>query len=246
MAVTGTPITSTLTGTLGTLVSDLRTITRDIDNGVPTELLWSDSEIMSFLNEGETEIAERTLCIEDTDTMAVCDLTLVTSTATYSTHASVIDVKNITFSHDTSVVLTKADHQKTEGWLDKNVSGWRTMTAGDPMYYILRPNSKITFVPAVDSGYNATTATLTVVKRPTTILSSTNTTPEVSSKYYEAMKKWALYRMYDKKDSQTLDPKTSLLNYTLFENMVGPRPSLNVERIVREEPEGMQMEVNFG
>jgi len=82
---------------------------------------------------------------------------------------------------------------------------------------------------------------MTVKRRVLTPLSASNTTPEVAAKYYEHIKTWALFRAYNKKDSQTFDKDAAVKYFTLFESMVGPQSSANKERIAKEEPEGLRM-----
>lgn len=205
-----------------------------------SEQLWTDSEFISFLVAGEDEVCMRAFAIEDgsgTDSQ----ITLSTDTAAYAFSSKTLDVMDIYFAYDDKVMNSK-DHKKTKDWLNENMAGWQNLDSGTPLYYIVE-DAYLTLVPAPDSNYNTTAITLRHYRKSLTALSTSSTTPSVDAKYYEAMKVWALHRAYLKPDSQTLNVELAKYYENLMDSLVGPRPSLNIQRIMKEEPQGMQISI---
>ena len=65
------------------------------DKGEPP--LWSDEEIAAYLNEAVQEACERAYLIEDRSTPAVCAIAFQPGVDTYNLHASVFEIKRLTY-----------------------------------------------------------------------------------------------------------------------------------------------------
>lgn len=205
-----------------------------------SELLWSDSEWIGFLNLGQDEVAVRAFAIEDgsgTDS----EITLSTGIASYAFSSKTLNVMDITFAYD-NLVLNSREHKVTEEWLNSEQKGWTAWDAGTPQYYMLK-DSTIVLIPAPSSSYDTTKATVRHYRRALIDMSTSSTTPSVDEKYYEAMKVWALHLAYLKPDSQTLNVELAKYYENLMNTLVGPRPSLNIQRIMKEEPSGMSISI---
>jgi len=221
-------------GVLGDLIHQLRDITRDNAENSTTDGLWSFDEWINYLNDGEREICRRALVLPATIT-----LTLVASTSSYSISTKIIDIEGKGYCSYDQSYLTKV----TQDWLNHNRTTWRTDTGVPTMYFTDLYNSTITLTPIPTSTEATYTVIILAKALPTTDLSLSNFTPSISSRYYEDMKLWALWRAYSKKDAETNDEKLALKYYQMFELSVGARTSANIERIMLEEPDTMRIVV---
>jgi hypothetical protein len=242
-SATPTDFASTASGDLGVLITDLRRVVKDTNITANSEILWNELEWIEYLNSAEREICERAHVLEDSTTAAVCTITLVTATATYSLHNKILYVKSAvpSWGSDSTPLL-----KRTEAWLDKFYLGWRDLDDSEPDYIIEKQTNQLQLVPGPSSDYNGETLALTVDRLPLVDLSLINTTPEIGSKYYDDMKYWALYRAFSKKDAEIYDAEKATQYasryYNAFEARVGPRPSSNVQRIMKQEPtSGLQL-----
>jgi hypothetical protein len=237
MTVVGTPVSGTpITGVIADIIIDLRRMVKDVDAGVPSELLWTDQDWLEFLSSGEREICERAHVLEDSSTAAVCTITLATGTADYALHNKILYVERIIPSYDVGSPIAK----RTEEWLDVNYIGWRDLDDGLPEYAIERQTNYLTLVPAPSSTYNGETLALTVKRRPLVDFSVDDTTPEIGAHLYDDLKYWCLFKAFSKRDAEIYDEQKSTywakFYYALFESRVGPRPDVNTQRIMKQEP----------
>jgi len=220
-----------VSGILGDLIKELKDVTRDTDIEQP---LWSVGEWINYLNDGERELCRRAGVLSGTTT-----INLISGNASYAISAKILEMDEKGYCNYDASYLTKV----TEDWLNHNKSTWRTDT-GVPVYYCVDYyNSTLTFTPIPADAQQGYTVAIKTKVLPTTDLSMTNFTPSVSSRYYEDLKLWALYRAYSKQDAETNDEKQSAKYYQMFELSVGGRSNANIERIVFTEPSEMRIMV---
>jgi len=235
-SATPTDFASTASGVLGTLITDVRRVVKDV-SGVNSEILWDELEWIEYFASAEREICERAHVLEDSTTAAVVTITMVDGTASYSLHPKILYVEKAVPSWGTdSTPIPK----RSEDWLDVNYLGWRDLDDGKPEYIVEKQTHKIICVPAPNSDYAAETLSLVVKRLPLVDLSLINVTPEIDSRYYDDMKHWALYRAFSKRDAEIYDENKSTFYskhyYNLFEARVGQRPDANTQRIMKQEP----------
>ena len=96
------------------------------DNETPP--LWSDEEIVAYLNEAVQEACERSYLIEDRSTASVCSVALVAGTNTYDLHPSVFQIKRVVFRG------RPLDEASVES-MDAHWDAWETRE-GQPRWFI--------------------------------------------------------------------------------------------------------------
>lgn len=187
---------------------------------------WSGEEIVSYLNEAVQEACERAKLIEDRS----MPLALVPGQDTYSLHASVFEVKRLTFRgrplDETSVEL-----------LDCDSPGWEART-GQPRCFIFEPASgaqppKVRLVPTPTT---AEAAGLTVYRGALKPLNADLelAKPEIPERFHERLMDWVMHRAYLKQDADTFDPAKAATSLALFVQAFGERPDANVQRKQRD------------
>lgn len=198
---------------------------RASENDAVAPYLWSDVEIVGYLNDAVNEACERALLIEDKTTPAVCSITLVANQAGYTLHASIIKVKRLTFR---GRALTETSVEA----MDSDDPQWESRT-GEPTRYILTGNHGLRMVPTPTVGE---AVALTVYRTPVSALavSPGTTTPEIPERYHQRLMDWVLRCAYLKPDSETFDKGASERYEAAFAGSFGARTDANVQRKQRD------------
>ena len=148
--------------------------------------LWRDEEIAAYLNEAVQEACERAYLIEDRATPAVCAIALQPGVDTYSLHASVFEIKRLTYQGrplgETSVEA-----------LDAESPGWE-VRQGQPRGFIFEQASgaqpaRVRLVPTPNQAGGIA---LTVYRGALKPLNSDqdNAKPEIHERYHARLKDW--------------------------------------------------------
>lgn len=194
--------------------------------------LWSDVEIISYLNSAIDEACERALLIEDRTTAACCQITLIAAQADYALHTKVIKVKRLTYA---GRALTETSVEA----LDNEDPLWETRT-GEPRQYVLTGKTGLRLVPT------PTTATvavidkiyLTVYRTPLVAFDSDSDTddiPELPALYHLRLMPWIYRCALLKTDTETMNAPKALEHEAVFERSFGLRPDANVQRKRRDK-----------
>ena len=171
--------------------------------------LWSNADIVEYLNIVIDEIAKETHCIRDSYTEACCKITLSEDTADYALHAKIIHV----LEAKCEGAVENLD-KKDVDYLQRIYPTWRTDDSSYPILFVLdkRPDY-ITLYPTPDDTY--TTLWLTVTRYPLTALSISDpaqqseldAVPGIPTMYHDRVINGILYYCYQKRDEDTYNPK---------------------------------------
>ena len=104
-----------------------------VDNDTPP--LWSDADIVRYLNDAIQEANERAFLTEDRATPAVCSITLTAGVSTYNLHPSVIRIKRLTY-------LGRPMVETSVEAMDCESSNWESRS-GEPRRYIFEQASGV-------------------------------------------------------------------------------------------------------
>ncbi len=171
--------------------------------------LWSNADIVEYLNIVIDEICKETHCIRDAYTEAVCKITMVTDTPDYALHSKIINVIRARVE-DAVDDLERQDL----AYLQRTYPTWRTDDSDEPFLYVLdKRQGYITVYFAPDSDATKT-LWLTVSRHPLTALSISepaqqselDATPEIPTKYHNKLINGILYYCYQKRDEDTYNP----------------------------------------
>lgn len=204
---------------VGDFIAAFRSDTRDNTEG----FLWSDEDIVRYLNEAVDEAAERAKLIEDSTTADCCTITLVPGQATYDLHASVIQVKRVTFAG-------KPLHMSSVEAEDEMGFGWENREGPQPQKAIV--NGQATTITFIPKPTEAGTVSLTVYRTALEPLDAADLdgTPELKAVYHPRLKNWMYRCAYLKRDAETLNEAKAAEHEAMFERDFGPKPSASVQR----------------
>lgn len=201
------------------------------DTAVP--YLWSDEEVVTYLNDAEKEACERALLLEDKLSPAVCSIALVANQADYPLHESIIQIKRLMFRG------RKLDETSVEQ-MDGDDPRWETRS-GEPRQFIYSATAGLRMVP---KPVIPEIVQLTVYRLPLDSLSADNDTgvPEVPARHHMRLLNWVYRCAYLKHDSETYNRDKAELQESTFQASFGIRESANVMRKHRDKaPNVVQM-----
>lgn len=188
--------------------------------------LWSDDEIVAYLNEAVNEACERARLIEDSSTPEVCSLTLVPGQSEYLLHESVIDVRRVSFNGK-KLGMTSVEEE------DENDLTWESRKGAEPLRVIVSGTNRIRLVP---EPTQAATVALTVYRTPLAALTNSAPTgsPEIPAIFHPRLKDWIYRCAYLKQDAETFDKSSADEFEGRFERSFGVRLDANVARKRRD------------
>jgi hypothetical protein len=202
---------------LGEILTQSRS---ELDDTQP-DYLWSDSELIGYANEAQEQACRRSRLIIDSSTVEICEIPVVAGVSLYPLDERILAIKDVVDANGR--VLVGA----TVGWMNENVSGWRS-SEGEPSAIITdfeTDKLKLYPTPKVDSVIR-----LRVVRTQLSDMVSEQDRPEIKSRYHRALIHWIKHRAYLKKDADTLDKNASADSLSLFELEFGKtRPAYNIE-----------------
>lgn len=194
------------------------------DNAAP--YLWSDEEIVAYLNDAVNEACLRARLIEDSATPAVCVLPLVAGQSTYELHKAVFDIRRVTFNG-------KALGMSSVEAEDENDLTWESRKGSEPLRVIVSGTNRIRVVPEPTEPVSLG---LTVYRTPLKDLSADidSASPEIPLVYHPRLKDWAYRCAYLKQDAEAFDKSAADDFEARFERSFGVRPDANVARKRRD------------
>jgi hypothetical protein len=208
--------------------------------------LWSDTELLRFLNYAEVQACRRAHLLIDGSTgndngtaatastagqRPLCTLTVVANQAAYTLSRLILQVKRCQLQSMTIPLVGPVTYPE----LDDVVSGWMGTggligtagSGGSPTYYLNEPGNTVTFVLAPSAG---DIANLVVSRLPLSQF-TLQTSPEIDDRYHVDLCDWAAHLAYNKPDSDTLNLNLSAFYEKKFTATFGPLPDAYSERM---------------
>lgn len=225
------------------LVTHLRESILD-DAAVP--YLWSDAELIRYLNYAEVQACRRAHLIIDGSTAndsgtaatagtagqkPLCTLSIIANQSTYTLSPKILQIKRCQLY--SMVVPLTGPVQYSE--IDELVSGW-TGTGGTigsagyggkPTYFLNEPGNTITFIMAPAENDTASMVVSRIPLLPFTLYTS----PEIETKYHEGIMDWAAHLAYMKNDSDTLNLNMAKIYEDKFIASFGRLPDAYSDRL---------------
>lgn len=185
-----------------------RDILDDPDSGEPENNLWSNTFLLSALNQAEREIARRTLCLTDDTTDDLADFSA--SPGWTALDSRVLYVDDALVAGDRVTFATEQHLREKHG-------GTYEDDTGTPAKFLLRGN-RIRFYP----NLTAAAAVILTVNRLPLAPMSYDSTPEVPTDYVPAMHHYVAYLAFLKNDAKAFNRNTAGEHLGIFTSMVGP------------------------
>lgn len=201
---------------------------RGITDDTVSPYLWSNADIVSYLNSVIEHICIETHLLIDAATESCCKITLTKDQADYALHASVIHVIN-------AIVEGQSDfiYKKDMSYLNREFPTWRSDDSSTPLIYVLDKMSEyISLYPAPDENG---VLWLTVSRFPLTSLSISepaqqselDAVPGIPVRHHDKVINGILYWCYEKRDEDTYNPQLSSSYKAKYDN--------DIEEIKRTE-----------
>lgn len=198
-----------------TLDEALSTIRGSLDDET-TPYLWSNTNLISYLNRRINEFARRTEHYLDHTTALICSIAVTASTKDYALDSRVISVKRVRGMWNPETPLLR----RTLSYMDATYPEWESDTSDDPLYYIVdRTAGYITLHPT--PGTNGTLS-LDVTRLPSaqlTIADIAKATPvniEFPLMWIDNLYDGVLASAFSKPDSQTRNPQMAQYHLQLW------------------------------
>lgn len=205
---------------LGQLISRFRLRANDVS--VP--YLWSNQEIISYLNEAENEAAERGQLIFDDFSSEACRIAITPGQARYALHQSVISIRQATIRD-----------ARNRCWLLRVISP--DMAAricvdslervGRPEYLVTHGGGSVSLYPVPSGDFSV--LSLSVIRLPLLEMSEMADSPEINGRFHAGLLDWALRCAYLKTDSDAYNPGAANEHEVRFVAVFGNKPTAGVQ-----------------
>lgn len=177
-----------------------------------------------YLNAAYFEAVERAYAIRDKDTATCCTIAVISGTAEYALHASVMEIVRAKLSSKTTILeFTSVDE------LDATFTNWENNTGAPTQLLHDRFQAKLRLYPKPNAN---DTLNLTVYRRPLAKLSAGSDVPEGITTDHDQrlLLKWALYLAYSNHDADVYDPQRAQAYRQEFDAYFGHRHDYNAKR----------------
>lgn len=177
--------------------------------------LWSDDEILLYLNEAEREAVRRSRSLVDSSTPDVCTIDAIPGVQSYDIDPRVIYIRRVRTSAHIDPVLPV--HIQL---IDNMDDRWETVQGRVENYVVGHESHKLVLVriPKV-----AQTIRMTVVREPLNEMKSLSDEPELAKRYHMQLLEYVYYRAYLKHDSEAENVGLAKLHYDNFEREFGSK-----------------------
>jgi hypothetical protein len=164
--------------------------------GVVADLLWTDTELLEYINDAEREACIRMRILVDSVTTSTSRITIVNGTAIYPLDSKVVSVDRMKMASTSDPAL----HPVTRKVLDLTDPAWESET-GVPRNYILEDIKTVKFLQLYPNPSAGGTMNLTVVRIPLAEMTAVGV-PEIPEPLHRDLMNWMLFRAYTKQDSK--------------------------------------------
>lgn len=176
--------------------------------------LWRNDELLRFLNEALEEACLRSRIIVDSDTSAICDISVVDDTHTYALDSRIHKIERAKLALRNTPL-----REKSSVWLDENILDWE-IRDGSVEYYLVDENmSAIRLVGIPDES---DTLNLRVWRGPL-VQTLFDTAPEIKEVHQRHLLHWVCHMAYLKEDTNTFNQKKSDYHAGMFASFFGDR-----------------------
>lgn len=169
---------------------------------------WSPTEVVTWLNDAQSDFASRTLSVRESTTIP-----LTTGTAVYTLPSKTIRVLRVV--HDDRPL-----YRENEPRLDRLTPNWMSATAGSPSSYLhgLEGSTKLRLHPAPDSTAATNPLGVIVAKTPTDLAADADVS-EIPVEYHHALVLYALTKAY-LKDGDNRNPEKASIFWQQYMDQV--------------------------
>ena len=166
--------------------------------------LWSELELIQYLNNAINEAAEKARLFLDSATPAICQIAVLAADPDpdYPLDNRIVQILSVKLSNQSRVL-----DRKKKAELDLWNPDWRNAAPGDPRCFLTDyTEGSLTLHPKSSAD---ATLSMTVYRLPLLQFTTENleTEPEIHFRHHYRLVDGILYQAYNKDDSETLDPE---------------------------------------
>ena len=196
--------------TLAELILQART---DLDDLI-VPYLWSDIDLMEYINYAVYVLCQDCYLIYDDYSPAICTIPVsVALGAFYRKDPRIVRVREARLTDLTGFINSPLEW-RTRDWLENHWTNWPNATAALPRVACENMRTGyIRLIPPPDASY---TMNLIVYRLPLVPLTSLTASPEIETKYHKYLKHGILSRAYLKSDNEAYDAKKAEEHRLLF------------------------------
>lgn len=177
---------------LRNFIDDFRRDVRDL--GKPP--MWTDPEIIDFVNQAEDEACRRAGLLVDSSS-GVTEISVSAGDYAVDLDASVIYVRRV------RVQGGQVLQPRVSRSMDEDAPGWEDALPGNPVVFVPDWESgKLRIWPPFSA---AATLRLTVVRTPLNEMIEDDDEPEIPRRYHKSLLDWVKFLAYQKQDADTMD-----------------------------------------
>jgi hypothetical protein len=188
--------------------------------------LWSDADLLSYINPSIDTLCQGSYLIFDDFTAAIVTIPVTAGTYYYAKDPRIIRVREVRMDLQTYPLTAR-----TRSWLEHHYPTWTSATAGTPSIFC--ENIRTGYIRLIPTPLVNDTMRLMVYRLPLTALSLSDTTqsPEFESKYHKYLKHGILARAYLKQDNEAYDIQKAEYHRNLFEGSDDGKIEGDVKRV---------------
>ena len=197
----------------------------DLDDLI-SPYLWSDADLLSYINPSIEAICQGAYLIFDDYTAAIVTIPVTAGIYYYPKDPRIIRVREVRMDLQTYPLTAR-----TRDWLEHHYPTWTSATAGTPQIYC--ENIRTGYIRLIPTPLVNDTMSLVVYRLPLTALSLSDTTasPEFEAKYHKYLKHGILARAYLKQDNEAYDIQKAEYHRNLFEGSDDGKIEGDVKRV---------------
>jgi len=164
--------------------------------------LWSDGELIQYLNNAANRLCKDALLIGDSTTAQICSIPVLPNQAAYFKDSRIIHVREARITARASPLA-----KKTMDWLTEHWPAWRNAEPGVPIIFCEDiDEGKITLIPPAKEN---DTLSLAVYRFPLAQAENTKTSREASPEFHWQFHRYLhegiLAQAYGKQDAECFD-----------------------------------------
>lgn len=188
--------------TLGELLAELRgNILRDVStivDGSDSDDLWTDESLIRYIRDAEEKFAAGTLCLRDSVTPALAQITLVSGQGDYTLDRRVIALYSALYNGNIQMGRCAYATRFGAGNNITPTSAYREpQGVGEPrIYYTDRDTGMVGFYPTPGTEQAGQIVRIQVARRPLVPLTKNDleAEPEIPEEYHLDLLEWATWR----------------------------------------------------
>lgn len=210
--------------TLADLIRRFRVLAKD----AVKPFLWSDEDVMDWLNDAQAQACVRGRLLVAEDNPPLTQIALTPGKSAYAHHRALYEFIDLRIKSPLGDVRPLV--LKSREWLEANVDGWRDYQR--PASMAIQTDTGLRLVGTVGLGE---VLHLEAYRLPLKKLENDIDKPEIHEAHHEHLIQWALHRAFGVPDSEVYDPVRAEKAERAFTAYFGPLPDSDMRRITRED-----------